>query len=178
MLNQVQLTYNTFGQLIEEQQEHAGAVSGSTPSVQYGYDSGGIRLQPNPPEPADLSQRPDDHLQLRHHRRHERLAQPRRGDPGHDQRHDRPGQLHVPRHRHGRPHHLPRAGGLARPVGRHQRRLRRPGPVQPHHRPALAEQHHRHANRHRPLQVRLRPKLQPALESQRRRHRRRDGGTG
>jgi RHS repeat-associated protein len=40
ILNQVQLTYNSFGQLTKDQQEHSGAVSGTTPSVQYGYDSG------------------------------------------------------------------------------------------------------------------------------------------
>jgi YD repeat-containing protein len=40
VLNQVQLTYNSFGQLIEDDQAHTGAVSGSTPSVQYAYDSG------------------------------------------------------------------------------------------------------------------------------------------
>jgi YD repeat-containing protein len=40
VLNQVQLTYNTFSQLVEEQQEHGGAVSGSSPNVQYAYDSG------------------------------------------------------------------------------------------------------------------------------------------
>jgi YD repeat-containing protein len=41
VLNQVQRTYNTFGQLTKEQQSHSGAVGGSTPSVQYAYDSGG-----------------------------------------------------------------------------------------------------------------------------------------
>jgi YD repeat-containing protein len=41
VLNQVALTYNTFSQLIEEQQDHSTTVSGSTPKVQYGYDSGG-----------------------------------------------------------------------------------------------------------------------------------------
>jgi len=41
VVNQVQLTYNTFSQLTEEQQSHSGAVGGSTPSVQYAYDSGG-----------------------------------------------------------------------------------------------------------------------------------------
>ena len=41
ILNQVQFTYNDFGQLIEDEQEHGGAVGGSTPSVQYAYDSGG-----------------------------------------------------------------------------------------------------------------------------------------
>jgi hypothetical protein len=40
VLNQVQLTYNAFGQLITEQQSHSGAVGGSTPSVQYAYDTG------------------------------------------------------------------------------------------------------------------------------------------
>jgi hypothetical protein len=40
ILNQAYMTYNAFSQLIEEQQDHAGAVSGSSPSVQYGYDSG------------------------------------------------------------------------------------------------------------------------------------------
>ncbi len=40
VLNQVAMTYNAFGQLTEEQQDHGGAVSGSSPSVQYGYDSG------------------------------------------------------------------------------------------------------------------------------------------
>ena len=41
ILNQVQFTYNDFGQLIEDEQEHGGAVGGSTPSVEYAYDSGG-----------------------------------------------------------------------------------------------------------------------------------------
>jgi RHS repeat-associated protein len=40
ILNQVQLSYNTFGQLIEDQQEHSGSVTGSSLSVQYAYDSG------------------------------------------------------------------------------------------------------------------------------------------
>ncbi len=40
VLNQVAMTYNDFGQLIEEQQDRGGVVSGSSPSVQYGYDSG------------------------------------------------------------------------------------------------------------------------------------------
>jgi RHS repeat-associated protein len=39
-LNQCALTYNSFAQLTKEQQDHNGAVSGSSPSVQYGYDSG------------------------------------------------------------------------------------------------------------------------------------------
>lgn len=40
ILNQVAMTYNAFGQLAEEQQDHGGAVSGSSPNVQYAYDSG------------------------------------------------------------------------------------------------------------------------------------------
>jgi YD repeat-containing protein len=40
VLNQVKLSYNTFGQLIQEQQDHGGAVSGSSPSVQYNYSTG------------------------------------------------------------------------------------------------------------------------------------------
>ena len=40
VLNQIQLTYNTFSQLTKEQQEHSGAVTGSSLNVQYGYDSG------------------------------------------------------------------------------------------------------------------------------------------
>lgn len=39
-LNQCALTYNSFAQLIEEQQDHGSTVSGSSPSVQYSYDSG------------------------------------------------------------------------------------------------------------------------------------------
>jgi RHS repeat-associated protein len=39
-LNQCAMTYNSFAQLTKEQQDHNGAVSGSSPSVQYGYDSG------------------------------------------------------------------------------------------------------------------------------------------
>jgi len=39
-LNQVQLDYNTFAQLITEWQEHSGTVTGSTPNVQYGFDTG------------------------------------------------------------------------------------------------------------------------------------------
>jgi RHS repeat-associated protein len=40
ILNQVALGYNDFSQLVTDQQEHGGAVSGSTPSVGYVYDSG------------------------------------------------------------------------------------------------------------------------------------------
>jgi RHS repeat-associated protein len=39
-LNQCALTYNAFVQLTEEQQDHNGTVSGSSPHVQYAYDSG------------------------------------------------------------------------------------------------------------------------------------------
>jgi RHS repeat-associated protein len=41
VVNQVALAYNTFSELTEEQQSHSGAVGGSTPSVQYAYDTGG-----------------------------------------------------------------------------------------------------------------------------------------
>ncbi len=45
ILNQVQLNYNTFAQLIQEYQSHSGAVVTTgltpTPSVQYAYDTGG-----------------------------------------------------------------------------------------------------------------------------------------
>jgi RHS repeat-associated protein len=43
VLNQVKRTYNGLGQLIEEEQEHDGAVDGSTLSVQYAHSemSGG-----------------------------------------------------------------------------------------------------------------------------------------
>ena len=40
VLNQCALSYNGFRQLIEEQQEHSGAVTGSSANVQYGYASG------------------------------------------------------------------------------------------------------------------------------------------
>jgi len=44
VLNQVQLTYNTFAQLTQEYQSHSGAVVTTgptpTPSVQYAYDTG------------------------------------------------------------------------------------------------------------------------------------------
>ena len=44
VLNQVQLDYNTFGQLITEWQAHSGQVftsgTGISPNVQYGYDTG------------------------------------------------------------------------------------------------------------------------------------------
>jgi RHS repeat-associated protein len=40
-VNDCQLSYNTFAQLIQEYQSHAGAVvPGTTPSVQYAYDTG------------------------------------------------------------------------------------------------------------------------------------------
>lgn len=39
-LNQCALTYNSFSQLTKEQQDHSGTVSGSSPSVQYIYDTG------------------------------------------------------------------------------------------------------------------------------------------
>jgi hypothetical protein len=42
ILNEVQESYNSFGQLVAEYQNHSGAVDTSTtPKVQYGYDSGG-----------------------------------------------------------------------------------------------------------------------------------------
>jgi RHS repeat-associated protein len=42
VLNQVKLTYNTFGQVASDSQAHAGTVASSgTPSVGYAYDSGG-----------------------------------------------------------------------------------------------------------------------------------------
>jgi RHS repeat-associated protein len=47
ILNQCSMTYNSFSQLIEEQQDHSGPVSGSSPSVQYGYDSGGSNSNEN-----------------------------------------------------------------------------------------------------------------------------------
>jgi RHS repeat-associated protein len=40
VLNQVQFTYNTLGQLIEDDQSHAGVVASGTPNVQYAYDPG------------------------------------------------------------------------------------------------------------------------------------------
>ena len=40
ILNQVKQNYNDFGQLIEDDQEHSGVVSGTTPSVHYAYDAG------------------------------------------------------------------------------------------------------------------------------------------
>jgi hypothetical protein len=40
VLNQCALTYNAFRQLTQEQQEHSGAVTGSSANVQYGYASG------------------------------------------------------------------------------------------------------------------------------------------
>ena len=40
VLNQCVMGYNGFQQLIEEQQEHSGAVTGSSANVQYGYASG------------------------------------------------------------------------------------------------------------------------------------------
>ena len=39
VLNQVALTFNDFGQLTIDEQEHSGAVTGSTPSVVFSYDS-------------------------------------------------------------------------------------------------------------------------------------------
>lgn len=40
IVNEVAFTYNTFGQVTKDQQSHSGAVTGSTPSVQYGYADG------------------------------------------------------------------------------------------------------------------------------------------
>ncbi len=40
VVNDVALTYNDFGQLISDAQEHSGAVTGSTPKVQYAYADG------------------------------------------------------------------------------------------------------------------------------------------
>jgi RHS repeat-associated protein len=41
LVNEVQFAYNDFGQLIADYQSHSGAVNtGSTPQVQYGYESG------------------------------------------------------------------------------------------------------------------------------------------
>ncbi len=39
-VNQVKQTYNDFAQLQKEEQEHDGAVDGSTLAVQYGYENG------------------------------------------------------------------------------------------------------------------------------------------
>jgi YD repeat-containing protein len=39
-LNELQMAYNTFGQLVAEQQSHAGNVSGSSPVVTYNYSTG------------------------------------------------------------------------------------------------------------------------------------------
>lgn len=38
LANQVVFTYNDLGQMLKSQQSHAGAVSGSTPAVEYAYD--------------------------------------------------------------------------------------------------------------------------------------------
>jgi RHS repeat-associated protein len=40
VVNQVQLTYNGFGQLTSDQQAHGGAVGSGTPKVQYSYVDG------------------------------------------------------------------------------------------------------------------------------------------
>jgi hypothetical protein len=40
VVNQVALTYNAFRQLVDDAQEHAGAVTSGTPSVGYGYADG------------------------------------------------------------------------------------------------------------------------------------------
>jgi len=40
IVNQVALAYNDFAQLVTDQQEHSGAVTSGTPSVQYSFDSG------------------------------------------------------------------------------------------------------------------------------------------
>ena len=39
-VNQVKLTFNNFGQFTKYEQEHDGAVDGSTPAVQYSYANG------------------------------------------------------------------------------------------------------------------------------------------
>jgi hypothetical protein len=42
IVNEVQHAYNSFGQLVTEYQEHAGAVNtGSSLKTQYGYGDGG-----------------------------------------------------------------------------------------------------------------------------------------
>ena len=41
VVNEVQFTYNDFGQVVADYQAHAGSVNtGSTPKVQYGYANG------------------------------------------------------------------------------------------------------------------------------------------
>ena len=40
VLNQCEMTYNAFGQLVKEEQAHGGPVATGTPSVQYGYATG------------------------------------------------------------------------------------------------------------------------------------------
>jgi RHS repeat-associated protein len=47
VLNQCAMTYNALSQLTQEQQEHSGAVNGSSPSVQYGYDTGASDIRLN-----------------------------------------------------------------------------------------------------------------------------------
>ncbi len=39
-VNEVKYAYNDFEQLVTEEQEHEGAVDGSTLKVQYGYADG------------------------------------------------------------------------------------------------------------------------------------------
>jgi hypothetical protein len=40
--NQVVYTYNDFGEITRSEQSHSGAVGGSTPSVQYAYDTSSV----------------------------------------------------------------------------------------------------------------------------------------
>ena len=163
VLDQVKLEYNSFGQLTKESQDHAAAVGGSSPNVQYAYASGASGSNQVRPTGLTYPNAAVDHLRLRHQRRGRRRAEPPDGDQG---REHQPGGLHVPGARDRGPDRLGRAAGAAGPVGGHQRHVRRAGPVQPGGRPAVAVLRG-HARRPGPLQVRLRPGLEPHLEAER-----------
>lgn len=53
VLDQVALAYTDFGQLVEERQEHAGVASGSSPAVEYAFDTGAAGS--NQIRPTDLT---------------------------------------------------------------------------------------------------------------------------
>ena len=130
LLNEVQLTYNDFSQLITEEQDHS--TSGEL-GPRYMSDTATIRV-PQSSNEIRLNQLtyPDTTrvlaYELRNQRRNERLPEPR----GHDQRHHQGTSTDLASYTYvglglGGPDSLyPHSKCLAGPLGRDRRHLQRP----------------------------------------------------
>ncbi len=77
VVNDVELAYNSYWQLLADYQSHSGAVNVSTtPKVQYAYADGGVLRIHGAPRVTDVSERARAELRLRPRRRHRRLGLP------------------------------------------------------------------------------------------------------